>query len=1323
MHMDVSGSRKAAHGAGIVAAVMFCNSAAASTMGLTDVPLFLSAGAQPNLIMAIDDSSSMDFEVLLPGNDGAAWWRSGHSNGCQAIDMNKFTGCVVDGTGAGDVPSPGKLNFNNSGHADGRWKKYSYLFPNGRGGDTGARRRLSDADHDHFAIAPIAELAWARSPTYNAAYFNPLVTYEPWVNGGGYVFNDANPAATRFDPVFESTATVDLTQDYAGVGNAHPATACTGLNNAVSDDYLFKVYSGMTLPAGTCFRSAPYATSAGDPQQLDPAPQWQYVRAGESCRVGIANGCRTTAASGTRDFTLPSEGRLAIRYFPATFWLPATAQLPQSYGYVGIRSGGGKAPTDNTTGSLVGYSIKPANFATPAQYHRAMQNFANWFQYYRKRHQALRAALGESFSHISGLRVDGFTINARNASVTLGSLDSQSVKSSLYSRFYSDWVRSGATPNRSAVATIIDNFRRTDSAAPVTLACQKNFGLLFTDGFSDAPADNDGIRGVYGNVDGSHGTPYSDTYSGSLADAVMDAYLRPLRTGANFPPGKVMVPSGCGTGAYSGPLDCNRDLHMNFYAVTLGTRGLVFDPEAVPRIDPYRSAPAWPTAFPARHLSAIDDLWHATINGRGQLLNAREPRDIATQLQTALRSIVERTSSAAAATLSSGVISSRSVLYQARFRSADWTGQLLSYSVDPSNGQPIASSVRDAADHLPANRRIFTRNSLGRAVPFTWTGNLANDSVRVEQLAPAAMFTSAADQQIEGARMLDYLRGSDAEEGTSAGQYRVRRDPEGPNKLGDIVNSVPLWVGAPPFRYPDGFEPDSYRVFQSRQANRPGVIYVGANDGMLHAFHADGDRRGTEMFAYIPGAVFPRLRHLASPAYGHQFYVDGSPSMGDAYFAPGGRGPKAWRTVVAGGLNKGGQAIYAIDVTEPAQFGEQSLLWEFTDAEDHDLGFTFSQPVIQRMRDGKWYVIFGNGYNSMQSDGRASLTGSAVLYLVELETGVAIRLDTGAGFIANGAVPHGNGLSTPAVVDSDGDHRADYAYAGDLYGNLWKFDLTAATPGSWHVAFGGQPLFSARDDDGNIQPITVRPEVVRGPGGDGRMILFGTGKYLETSDKLGGVQLVNSFYGIVDRDVQVTYSGLRTPELTKQSILDEVTATSNDSAGRPITSTVRISSGNSLGAARGWYLDLVSPRHGHQAEKQVTHPLVRDGKVIFTTLIPDSDPCGFGGSSWLMELTALDGSRPRDSPFDLNHDGAFDGNDRVAEANAGRGLVPSGLRSQDREYGILPAPVVATGELGPPGRGTPVQYKYLPGSSGTVLVVVENPGNSGTGRQSWREIR
>jgi type IV pilus assembly protein PilY1 len=1328
MRMVVTLLRRAGYSATIAAAVAFSAAAPAAPLGLTDSPLFLAAGVQPNLIMAIDDSGSMDFEVLFPGNDGSAWWRRDTSGSCGATDNNSFTGCVANSTGSDDIYASGRLNFNNSGNANDDWKKYAYLFPNGTGGITSARRRSGDSDNDHFAIPPIPAYAWARSPTHNKAYFNPSSTYVPWVNGGGYTFTDATPTATRFDPVFESTVTIDLTRDYAGQGNADTATACSSLTNARTDHYLFKTYAGMTLPEGTCFRAPTFLVPDGpdrgnDPDVSDPA--WQSVNVSTGCQIDVDNGC-STAERGT--FRLDSGTRLAIRYFPATFYLPATTALPADYGFTGTTLTG-KAP-DGT--DLTGYQIKSGNFATTAQYNAAIQNFANWFQYYRKRHQALRGGLGESFSDLTGIRVDGFTINNARvtnngvttvANVTMGSIDTPSVKTNLYSRFYYDWVRTGGTPNRSAVAAMIQNFKRTDSDAPVTSACQKNFGMLFTDGFSNSPADNDGIRGVYDNVDGSRGTPYADTYTGSLADAVMSAYVNPLRTGADFPEGKLTVPTGCGTGPYSGPLDCNRNLHMNFYAVTLGTRGLQFNSDSP--VDPYTTAPTWPTSFPARHPSAVDDLWHAAVNGRGQLLNARSPQEISDKLGEVLSTIINQTASASSASINSGSISSDSRVFQARFDSASWTGQLISYAINTTNGQLIGTSARDAADALPAPdaRNIFTRNSTGQAVDFTWAA-LQGDATRVQDLDPASDPTRAQ-------AMLNYLRGNGSNEpqlgdtsAEAATRYRARKDANGSNKLGDIISSAPLFIGAPPFRYRDSLEAQPYSDFASDNADRRAMVYVGANDGMLHAFYADGANVGAEAFAYVPGAVFPRLRNLAAQDYTHQYYVDGSPAMGDAFF---GRGATAagWHTVLAGGLNKGGQAVYAIDVTDPTTVGASSLLWEFSDTNDPDLGFTFSQPSIVKLRDGEWYVVFGNGYNSTLPDGRASTTGNAVLFIVNIATGVARKLDTGVGYAQRPTptvIAYDNGLATPSLVDVDGDRVVEYAYAGDLYGNMWKFDLTSASPDSWNVAFSSNPLYQARDSSGRVQPITVRPEVARGPQGNGVMVLFGTGKYLEATDKSRTPRVDQSFYGIVDRNSRVTYTGNdRTTALTQQLIHVEDTFDMDATAATNLVK-LRVTSNRTLGANSGWYMDLISPVNGYEAEKQVTNPVVRNGAVIFTTLIPDSDPCGAGGSSWLMELDLLDGSRLEASPFDLTRDGEFTTADNVVVTIDGEQVtVPSsGIASTE---GILQSPGVADGEYGEEGRGKAVQYKYLPGSSGNVQVIVENPGIGGTGRQSWRQVR
>lgn len=1312
MRMAVTLLRKAGYSVAIATAVAFSCSAPAATLGLPDTPLFLAGGAQPNLIMAIDDSGSMDFEVLLPANDGAAWWRLMAWGTCTSVNNNSFVGCINNADGTSDIPAVGKLNFNNSGESSFNipsdrdpnndlqvWRKFVYLFPNGYDdADTSARRRLAD-NGGHYAIPPIPAYAWSRSSDINAAYFNPAETYDPWVDTDDYTFGNSSPTAARFDPVFGDGVTINLTQDRVGTGSVAPGTSCGNVNAGVEDNHYFRVYRGMTLPAGTCMRRAGESV-------------WETIGS-NNCQVGIVGRCDTSLRNifGQTVSTIATDTSVAIRYYPATFYLKSTTALPDGYGYNRAADTSGRAP-DNT--ALNRYEIKRDNFASQAQYDQAIQNFANWFTYYRKRHQALRAGLGLSFSDIEGIRVDGFTINNRQ-DVTMGSLDDQAVKRALYRKFYTEWVRSGGTPNRSAVARMISNFKRTDNNAPVTASCQKNFGMLFTDGFSNSPGDGDGISGVYDNVDGNQPAPYKDNYTGSLADAVMSAYLNPLRTDTGFPLGNVGVSIRCPTnGTNVGPLDCNRNLHMNFFAVTLNTRGLQFNPDADPAQDPFTTAPTWPTTFPPRHPSAVDDLWHATLNGRGKLLNARSPKDISRQLSSVLASVVEKQSSAASAAVNAGTITVNSLIYQARFDASDWTGQLLSYGIDPKTGKIDTGTVRDAAGRIPAadSRNIVTLNSEGQAVDFKWI-NLQTDTTRVAQLDPDSDATEAE-------RILNYVRGDATNEGIGAGQYRQRD-----SLLGDIVNSAPLYVGAPPFRYRDSLESAPYSAFVTAKKNRPAMTYVGANDGMLHAFYADGGNRGTEAFAYIPGAVFPKLRALASPSYGHQFYVDGSPGMGDAFI------DGKWRSVLVGGLNKGGQGVYAIDITDSNSLGRDDVMWEFTDADDVDLGYTYSQPTVVKLRDGKWYAVFGNGYNSRLADGRASTTGSAVLFIVDLGTGEGRKIDTGEGYAQRGepgnasdqAIAYDNGLATPALIDANGDSVVESAYAGDLYGNLWKFDLSSTDPDDWAVAFGGQPLFKARNDAGQLQPITARPEVARGPGGNGFMVLFGTGKYLELDDKRDDPEFVQSFYGIVDnRIAAVTYTDQRASVLTKQEILVEQFEPRTGPDGTTINNEIRVTTDNPLGANQGWYMDLLSP-NGYENEKQVTGAQVRGNRVIFTTLTPETDICGFGGTSWLMELDFRDGSRLEQSPFDLDANGEFNDKDNATtDLNDGQGAQPyppGGIRR--KLEGIMAPPIITTGTFGTEGR--PVQYKYMPASSGNIVVIIENPGEDSTGRQSWRQIR
>ncbi|AMN47268.1 type IV pilus assembly protein PilY1 [Steroidobacter denitrificans] len=680
------------------------------------------------------------------------------------------------------------------------------------------------------------------------------------------------------------------------------------------------------------------------------------------------------------------------------------------------------------------------------------------------------------------------------------------------------------------------------------------------------------------------------------------------------------------------------------------------------------------------------------------------------QLRKAFQDIMRRATSASAASINSGSISSDTRAYQALFNTGEWTGELLSYRLSEETGELIMPAQWRASQNLPEqnSRRIITANSDGSATAFRWN---SLDTTRQNQLNSDATI---------GQNLVAYLRGSGTLEGTGASQFRART-----SKLGDIVSSAPIFVGRPPFNYRDSLESAPYSAFRTALSTSPTarrhMVYVGANDGMLHAFDAT---TGIERFAFIPSPVFANLPLLAQQNYSHRFYVDGSPNMGDVFF------DGQWRTVLVGGLNKGGQGIYALDITNPDSISEATpeslLLWEFTDEDDADLGYTYSQPAIVKVRAGantwRWVAIFGNGYNNTTSDAHTSTTGQAALYIVDIETGALIKkINTNVGTSQD---PTGanrpNGLATPAAVDLNGDSIVDYIYAGDLFGNLWKFDLTNIDENNWAIPYGTisapEPLYIAGYDankDGDLadageytQPITVRPEVARGPHGIGMMVLFGTGKFFEHEDKELTPERRQTFYGIIDRNSGTSTDLIRGRNtLLEQEIIAEGQL---DIDGESID--YRLTSDSQLLTHRGWYLDLVSPINGYQAEKQVSNPVVRDGRIIFTTMIPDPDPCAFGGGGWLMELDLLNGSRLNFPPFDLNRDGLFDEQDMIE--HDGVLIPPSGIGSTE---GIIQQPAIIDARE--------VQYKYTPGTSGNIQVTVENPGAGGHGRQSWRQIR
>jgi type IV pilus assembly protein PilY1 len=781
-------------------------------------------------------------------------------------------------------------------------------------------------------------------------------------------------------------------------------------------------------------------------------------------------------------------------------------------------------------------------------------------------------------------------------------------------------------------------------------------------------------------------------------------------------------------------LDENTKWRMVAFTVTSGANNRLIDSES----DDWPNPPLtengnWnnpENAYPIE----INALWHAVHSNQEVLQANKSPHKVVDSIQDALANIADRVGSSASVATNSGTLNAGSYLYQARFDSADWSGQLLAFAINEDGSvDPVpdwnAADVLDSQNYN-TGREIITFNPLadvipggapeGQGVAFRWPGSYQSPNALTElstaQItrlltnAPHPAATAIAAQitanQNFGQAITDYLRGQTTNEGIGY-EFRVRN-----SVLGDIVNSDPRYVGAPSFRYPESVAPKSYAAFKTANANRDAMVYVGANDGMLHGFY---EVTGAERIAYVPHAVFRNLYALARQDYFHRYYVDSGPNIVDAYLAtmddPSSKTDGLWRSVLVGGLGGGGQAVYALDVTDPDAFDEANaadlVLWEFDDTDDVDLGYTYGKPQIAKMANGRWAAVFGNGYNNTEADGNASSTGRAVLYVVDLETGVLIRkLNTNSGVAATP-----NGLATPTLVDYNGDLVVDLIYAGDLLGNVWKFDVTDANPAQWDSDYKSganpRPLFTTTAN----QPITTQLQVTFHPDGlDGFMVYFGTGKYLEITDNQPLGQTTQAFYGIWDKNL-ASLTVFDSSDLVLQAINNQyLEKFDTDEDGSDDASyTLRELSDNDVDFASGmgWKLNLMpvqvegAANASNFGERQVSNAVVRDGRVIFTTLIPSQSPCDFGGCSFVMQVNYRDGGALGFPAFDLNGDGVFDAVDTNASGRMSDvGIVPtlSILSDADRD--------VAFGS----------------GSSGDVDVFELNTGTSATGRQSWRQL-
>jgi len=1251
--------------------------ASAECLDIADSPLETRiSGASPNIMFVIDDSESMDWEFLTDDDDGM-WWLDNKSN-VYLFDTedNISLGYQLGGTGSQEDLEDRK-----------RWKSQCFL--------------------------------------YNKVYYNPESEYEPWEN-----MLDADPNTPLVHPKNTgayTNPTFDLDAVYFSMGAADgsgiivddldagfdmTSSPETWAQDSDADAY-YSYYRVAAEPTGTYTATwTPALPQAGD---YEVWIRWVYTNkrsetvsysinrdggsntvvvnqkvdlAGAWYQLGGAGATYTFGGLGTENVSVSATIKQknkntvcadAVKFVPAGASSGGAVDVINAHYFVWSDSANkaylvnlngaieyyevvATADTEHTTttGSLsssnnivialVPEASPPADILTSITYLEERQNFANWFQYYRKRWFTVVAAVTRVMPNIEGVMVGYRTINGNGVQPVLpikvpGELDYTDTIIEALEVFELQRVP-GSTPLRSGLEMVGLYYHMTETTgnienelkvSPLSTApggeCQQSFAVILTDG-----SWNGGAAGG-GNADQDNGPPYADDYPGTLADIAMYFYENDLAPDVDDE-----VPTNF--------IDKANWQHMVTYGITFGVNGqLNPDDYDLYNIDPdLRVYPTWPSPLgsdSAAKQAKIDDVWHAAVNGRGKYLSADNPQELIAYFQDIMNDLMARVGSGSSVTINGEELEAGTIVYQTVFNTEGWTGDVKGYSIDADTGEVIRNSYVWSAEEKLYNTNWDT----GRIIA-TYNGANAGIEFRYNSLTSAQQ--NLLDSNATTAQnMVNYLRGDSSLEVKNSGSFR-NRDFNLPDqstrdsKLGDIVHSSP-----------------AFQKYITGGGTEYGVVFAGGNDGMVHAFDSDN---GQELFAYIPNLVFENLKNLTQTGYSHQYYVDLTPYLKNA----------DGTVYLVGGLGKGGKGYYCLDMSDPSSIISESdlagkVMWEYPrsstlqDEVDY-MGYSFSRAFISKTYDPAhpWVVIFGNGYNSTNQ--------TAALIILDAVTGEAVKIiDTEVGGC--------NGLSTPVLIDVNNDQTVDYVYAGDLKGNLWKFDLTAANalgisgnPG-WEVAYDDgsnpKPVFTAKDYPGNVQPITAKPDVMRpcGPGLPGYFVIFGTGKYLGLSDFSNtSVQTVYGIWDYGDDSDNSEYLGefnrADTPQLSNQPNTVALLEQEEFYYGIPdgYSSYMRVLTNNPfnyeteadtdggqypnpsslVGNHAGWYFDLPISK-----ESMTKDLFIRSGKAIYISSIPNTSVCAAGGESILHEVNACTGGRLSTPQFDINGDGEIDANDLI----------------------------------------------------------------------------
>ncbi len=940
-----------------------------------------------------------------------------------------------------------------------------------------------------------------------------------------------------------------------------------------------------------------------------------------------------------------------------------------------------------------------------------MDNFANWFSYHRSRHLRVKAILGEYIFNENNARVGLVQINSTN-NLEAEELNVNAAKGDLLTALYSSSPE--ATPLMvGEKSPIADRYQQTknylacensnvfsgiptsnpgDDNCPAESApagtCQANHIILASDGFYDRivlsnPDNRDGDRSS--NFDGD---PFADNVNNTFADLAISFYEDDLHSDL---PDEV-VPELAEINISSLYADDRLHQHIKTHVVTLQAALRESISEVPPWHNPRNT-----------DLDLLRDLVHAAVNARGKYIDvvAAADNDFAAELSQATVASLGSTTPVA---INTQTTSANLVLYRTFYDSFSNSGDLVAQKIIiNTNGSLNISGDEEPSFLWSAAKQLVGDNgaSNSQRTIFTFSNN-ANEGINFEfddldssqQTALNNPVPARATPLPIGSERLKYLRGLTQREDTSFidGQFRIRPETDSTGggiihnaKLGTIANAAPVFVGQPQAvgRYGGAWpsvEGETYFDFQAQQTGRDASVLVAANDGMFHIFNAE---TGTERFAYVPSQMFEKLSELTRPDYKHQFFVDATPSVEDAYIRADGSSEQSWNTIVVGGLRAGGRGYYALNITNnaPEENPVNQVLWEFGPEDDpdaggdknnSDLGFSFGRPLIamSNAQDGmnkKWVAVFGNGYNSTSRD------GDAVIYMLFIDEGIdgiwsasdLVKVNTGVG---NDGTP--NGIADVRAIDVNGDGTIDRLYAGDLRGNLHVVNVLSTDPGDWRLASNRFILLKATaPNGGGSQPITVRPIVVNNTRDtDGVVVIVTTGSYFTQSDAID--ESIQSIYGVFDETALAPSPGsnigseVGLGNMTRQTLTNNVFV----DATVGLDLEVRTISNNPIPAdSQGWYIDFNVRNEFNEVvypgEKAVRALQLRNDVLFVNTIIPQSLSCELAPGGFSLALDPQTGTARREVIFDIDADNMFDSNDKINVAGQLKVIVGMRFKS------------------------------------------------------------